>query len=146
MRQASSERDCHSVCPSLCPYVTLFYVFAKCTLVTSSCISWRITQPCGLVDIQIEFIMHFTVWKLTRITIILGEGCIWARWCRNLCQLLKWRRIAKSVKNHTKWCCWVRQHHYCDVYYCDLIIRAFDYLVNGGGGVGIKSTLDFSFL
>ena len=54
MREASSKRDCLSVCPSVrlcvCPYVTLFYIFAKCTLVTSSGISWRITQPSGLVS------------------------------------------------------------------------------------------------
>ena len=56
MRQASSKRDCLSVrlsvCMYVCPYVTLFYIFAKCTLVTSSCISCRITQPCGLVYLR----------------------------------------------------------------------------------------------
>ena len=41
------------VCPYVCPYVTLFYIFAKCTLVTSSCISCRITQPCGLVLVEV---------------------------------------------------------------------------------------------
>ena len=49
MREAFSNRDCLSVCLSVRPYVTLFYKFVKCTLVTSSCISSRITKPCGLV-------------------------------------------------------------------------------------------------
>ena len=53
MRQASSKRDCWSVRLYVCPYVTLFYIFAKCTLVTSSCISCRITQPCGLLWLRI---------------------------------------------------------------------------------------------
>ena len=51
---------------SVCLSVTLFYKFVKYTFVTSSCISSRITQPCGLVFHKNNILMSVMFEKKVR--------------------------------------------------------------------------------